>query len=49
MSIPTHIISTDKMGTKSITISGGGYERLTALKGPNESIADVVNGTGYRA
>ena len=31
------------MGTKNISISEEAYERLAALKKPNESFTDVVN------
>jgi predicted CopG family antitoxin len=31
------------MGTKNISISEEAYERLAALKGPNESFTEVVN------
>lgn len=31
------------MGTKNISISEEAYERLTALKKPNESFTEVVN------
>ncbi len=38
------------MGTKNIAISEEAYERLAALKGPNESFTDVVNRiTGKRS
>ncbi len=38
------------MGTKNISISEEAYERLAALKGPNESFTDVVNRlTGKRS
>lgn len=38
------------MGTKNISISDGAYERLAAMKRPNESFTDVINRlTGRRS
>ncbi len=38
------------MGTKNISISEEAYERLAALRGPNESFTNVVNRlTGKRS
>lgn len=31
------------MGTKNISISEEAYERLAAMKGPNESFTEVIN------
>ncbi len=42
-SVHTHTHTETDMGTKNISISEEAYERLAALKKPNESFTEVVN------
>jgi len=42
-SVHTHTHTVTSMGTKNISISEEAYERLAAMKRPNESFTEVVN------